>query len=124
MQQASGRRKQMLGSNRGHNDQIQADRIQISDFQSRLSSPQSQCKGRLALPGNVSFSNAGSLEDPLVRGIHHRSQIFICQHSLRHRHSPTDDVSTATETVLVLCQRNLPFPGLEDDGGVVATKPE
>ena len=73
----SGRRKGFVGGRRCEHDQIEVRRLQAATGQRFLGCFERKVRGELAVGRDVALANAGALPDPLVRGIHLRSQFVV-----------------------------------------------
>ena len=83
LHQAGSRRKHEIGSDGANDDRVHLGRLHTAMRQRALSGCDGHVGGRHILGGNVSFPDAGALENPLVIGIHHFLEVAVGQKSGR-----------------------------------------
>ena len=83
LQQTGGAGKNLIGRGCGDNDQVNGvlrDARRLHGAQGRLFT---HGTAGLTVGGDVAFTDAGALDDPAIRGIHHFFQIGVGQNLLR-----------------------------------------
>ena len=88
---AGGAGEEVIRRGGGDDDQVEIGRFQLGDGERLAGRVRAEHRGRFVRRGDAPLLDAGARDDPLVIRLHHRFQVGIGQHPLRHIMAPAGD---------------------------------
>src|SRR5206468_3351507 len=81
-----------VAGGRADHDQVDLAGLDSRALEGLLRRPDGEVGGRLGLVDDVPLADAGALDDPLVRGLHHPLELLVGEDALRGIGTDTDDL--------------------------------